>query len=81
MSTTADKLASEIRDLPDAEKLRLVDALAQEEVDESVRWYDEQASLGGDFLDELDRAVRLIKSHPLAATEIEPEIRRCLLQP
>jgi putative addiction module component (TIGR02574 family) len=27
MSTTADKLASEIRDLPDAEKLRLVDAI------------------------------------------------------
>ena len=53
--------------------------LAQKEVDESVRWYDEEASLGGDFLDELDRAVRLIKSHPLAATEIEPEIRRCLL--
>jgi hypothetical protein len=38
--------------------------LAQKEVDESVRWYNEQASLGGDFLDELDRAVRLIKSHP-----------------
>ena len=53
--------------------------LAQKEVDESVRWYDEQASLGGDFLDELDRAVRLIKSHRLAAAEIEPEIRRCLL--
>lgn len=27
MSTTADKLASEIRDLPDVEKLRLVDAI------------------------------------------------------
>lgn len=27
MSTTADRLASEIRDLPDAEKLRLVDAI------------------------------------------------------
>jgi putative addiction module component (TIGR02574 family) len=27
MSTTADKLASEIRDLPDAEKLRLVNAI------------------------------------------------------
>jgi plasmid stabilization system protein ParE len=53
--------------------------LAQKEVDESVRWYDQQASLGRDFLDELDRGVRLIKSHPLAATEIESEIRRCLL--
>ena len=27
MSTSADKLASEIKDLPDAEKLRLVDAI------------------------------------------------------
>lgn len=27
MSTTADRLASEIRDLPDAKKLRLVDAI------------------------------------------------------
>ena len=27
MSTNADKLASEIRELPDAEKLRLVDAI------------------------------------------------------
>ncbi|HMH42293.1 MAG TPA: addiction module protein [Pyrinomonadaceae bacterium] len=27
MSTSADKLASEIKDLPDTEKLRLVDAI------------------------------------------------------
>ena len=27
MSTSADKLASQIKDLPDVEKLRLVDAL------------------------------------------------------
>lgn len=27
MSTTADKLASEIKELPDVEKLRLVDAI------------------------------------------------------
>lgn len=27
MSTSTDKLASEIKDLPDAEKLRLVDAI------------------------------------------------------
>ena len=30
MSTSADKLASEIRDLPDTEKLRLVDAILAE---------------------------------------------------
>ncbi len=30
MSTTVDKLASEIRDLPDVEKLRLVDTILSE---------------------------------------------------
>ena len=30
MSTSADKLASEIRDLPDTEKLRLADAILAE---------------------------------------------------
>jgi plasmid stabilization system protein ParE len=34
---------------------------------------------GLEFLDELDRVVRMIKSFPLAASEIEPEIRRSLL--
>jgi hypothetical protein len=53
--------------------------LAQKEVDESVHWYDKQANLGHGFLDELDRGVCLIKSHPLAATEIDSGIRRCLL--
>jgi hypothetical protein len=33
---------------------------------------------GLEFLDELDRVVRLVKAHPLASPEIEPEIRRCL---
>lgn len=54
--------------------------LAQREVDDAVLWYDNQLERGGrGFLDELDRAVRLIKSYPLALTEIEPGIRRCLL--
>jgi plasmid stabilization system protein ParE len=54
--------------------------LAQQEVDDAVRWYNEQTEgVGRDFLDELDRAIRLVKSHPLAATEIESGIRRCLL--
>jgi len=55
-------------------------ALAQQEVDDAVFWYGSQAEdKAQEFLDELDRAVRLIKSFPLAFTEIEPEIRRCLL--
>jgi plasmid stabilization system protein ParE len=53
--------------------------LAQQEIDEAVIWFDEQADgKGMDFLDELDRVVRLIKSYPFASTEIEAAIRRCL---
>jgi plasmid stabilization system protein ParE len=54
-------------------------ALAHTEADEAVVWYDEKAEgKGRDFLDELDRVVRLVKAYPLASPEIEPEIRRCL---
>lgn len=35
-------------------------SLADQEVDEAVAWYDQQTESGGrDFLDELDRVVRL----------------------
>jgi plasmid stabilization system protein ParE len=60
-------------------RIRFLEA-AQLEVDDAVAWYDEREEyLGRDFLDELDRAIRRIKSFPLASTEIEPGIRRCLL--
>ncbi len=60
-------------------KIRFL-TLAQQEVDDAVFWYNNQTeNAGREFLDELDRAVRLVKSYPLALTEIEPEIRRCLL--
>lgn len=53
--------------------------LAQQEVDEAVVWFEERAEGKGlDFLDELDRVVRLVKTYPYASPEIEPEIRRCL---
>ena len=53
--------------------------LAQQEVDEAVLWFDDQVEgKGVEFLDELDRAVRLVTAYPLAAAEIEPEIRRRL---
>jgi plasmid stabilization system protein ParE len=53
--------------------------LAQQEIDDAVVWFNEQADgKGRDFLDELDRAVRLVKSHPFASTEIEVDIRRRL---
>ena len=54
--------------------------LAQQEVDEAVVWFDARVEGKGiDFLDELDRVVRLVSAYPLASLEIEPEIRRCLL--
>jgi plasmid stabilization system protein ParE len=53
--------------------------LAQQEVDEAVVWSDERVEgKGVEFLDELDRVVRLTKSYPFASAEIEPEIRRRL---
>jgi hypothetical protein len=59
-------------------KVRLL-TLAQQEVDEAYLWFEEQLEgKGVDFLDEFDRVVRLVKAFPLASTEIEPEIRRCL---
>ena len=59
-------------------KIRFL-TLAEREVDEAVLWYEQQAEgLSRDFLDELDRAVRLVKRYPSWATEIEHEIRRFL---
>ena len=53
--------------------------LAQQEIDEAVVWFEERVEGKGiEFLDELDRVVRLVKAYPLASVEIEPEIRRCL---
>ena len=53
--------------------------LAQQEIDDAVAWFNEQADgKGVDFLDELDRVVRLVNSYPFASTEIESDIRRRL---
>ena len=54
-------------------------SLADQEVDDAVRWYDEkEEGLSRDFLDDLDRTVRLVKTYPLLAKQIEPEMRRFL---
>ena len=54
--------------------------LAQQEIDEAVVWFDERVEGKSlEFLDELDRVVRLVKAYPLASVELEPEIRRVSL--
>jgi plasmid stabilization system protein ParE len=54
-------------------------SLADQEVDDAVAWYDEHAEgLSRDFLDELDRVIRLIRTYPLLPRQIESEIRRFL---
>ena len=59
-------------------KIRVL-TFAQQEIDEAYLWFEERsAGKGVEFLDELDRAVRLIGAYPLASPEIEPGIRRCL---
>ena len=51
--------------------------IAQQEIDDAYRWYEEKTKGKGlEFLDELDRVVRIIRSFPYAASEIEPEVRR-----
>lgn len=53
---------------------------AQAETDDAVAWYSSQSQgLGTYFLDEIDRAIRRIKTFPLASPEIETGLRRCLL--
>lgn len=55
-------------------RIRFLEA-AQGEVDDAAAYYEErEEGRGHDFLDELDRAIRRIKSFPLASTEIEPGI-------
>ncbi len=47
-------------------KMRFL-TLAQQELDDAVAWYNEQASgLGYDFLDEVDRAVRRTVAFPMS---------------
>jgi plasmid stabilization system protein ParE len=53
--------------------------VAQQEVDDAFNWFAERTERAGlEFLDDLDRAVRLVRGHPLAFPEIEVEVRRCL---
>ena len=54
-------------------------SLANREVDDAVQWYDaREEDLSREFLDELDRVVRLVRRYPYAGTQVEPEIRRFL---
>lgn len=54
--------------------------VAQQEVDDAFRWFEDRSEGRGlEFLDELDRIVRLIRSFPFATSDIEPDIRRSLL--
>ena len=59
-------------------KIRFLN-LANREVDEAVQWYEaKEEGLSGEFLDELDRVVRLVRRYPYAGMQVEPEIRRFL---
>ena len=50
--------------------------LAQHEVDDAVVWFEERLEGKGlEFLDALDRAVRLVMVYPHASPEVKPEIR------
>jgi plasmid stabilization system protein ParE len=54
-------------------------SLANREVDDAVNWYEARESdLSSEFLDELDRVVRLVRRYPYAGSQVVPEIRRFL---
>ncbi len=54
--------------------------MAETEVDNAVSWYQEQTEDQSlNFLNELDRAVQVVRAYPHLAAEIEPDIRRFLL--
>jgi len=55
--------------------------MAETEVDNAVSWYQEQTEDQSlNLLNELDRAVQIVKAYPLLAAEIEPDIRRFLFR-
>ncbi|HDQ03632.1 MAG TPA: type II toxin-antitoxin system RelE/ParE family toxin [Deltaproteobacteria bacterium] len=54
--------------------------IAQKELADAVDWYNEQADgLGNEFIDEMDRAIRRIAAYPKSCTEIESDLRRCIM--
>ena len=60
-------------------KIRFL-AIARQELDDAVEWYDSQsAGLGRQFLDELDLVVRRIRTYPDSCQEMTPGLRRALL--
>ncbi|HMH42292.1 MAG TPA: type II toxin-antitoxin system RelE/ParE family toxin [Pyrinomonadaceae bacterium] len=54
-------------------------SVANREVDNAVQWYEaREEGLSREFLDELDRVVRLVRRYPFAGMQIEPALRRFL---
>jgi plasmid stabilization system protein ParE len=54
-------------------------SLANQEVDDAVQWYEaRETDLSREFLDELDRVIRIVRLYPYAGMQVEPEIRRFL---
>ena len=46
-------------------------SLANREVDDAVNWYEaREADLSREFLDELDRVVRLVRRYPYAGNRL-----------
>lgn len=60
-------------------KIRFL-SYAQHELDDAVEWYNEQLNgLGQQFLDEIDRAIRLINAFPDSSEAMGDGLRRCIV--
>ena len=81
MAKPIEKLAAEIRDLPDVEKRQLVDAILEDLVKpdpEIDRIWAEEARKGSKAY-QAGRVPMVSYVFPLSCPEIEPGIRRCLV--
>ncbi|HOX40214.1 MAG TPA: type II toxin-antitoxin system RelE/ParE family toxin [Candidatus Brocadiia bacterium] len=55
-------------------------SIARQELDDAFVWYESQSGgLGYEFLDEVDRVIRRVNSFPDSCLEIEPGLRRALV--
>ena len=55
-------------------------AVAQAELHDAIGWYNGQApQLGGAFLVEIVKSLRLVERHPAAWQKLAPSIHRCRL--
>ncbi|MDH4457968.1 MAG: type II toxin-antitoxin system RelE/ParE family toxin [Nevskia sp.] len=52
---------------------------AEADIADAIRWYDQQAGIGADFIAALDQRLTFIEQQPLAVAEVDHGIRRAVI--